>query len=270
MTDRAQTDTDAETRYVVPGLQRGVRILQLFNPDRRTITVPEMARDLGIPRSTVFRLVQTLELLGLLQRGEDSHAYRLASGILTLGFAYLASLDVTQVGRAPLEALRDATGHSAHLVIRDGRDVVVVAKAAGGAAFSGALGIGTRLPAHATVLGRVLLADLDTAALSALWPDGALKPYSRQTPTTLAALIEVLRRDRAVGYAVSQSFFEAGISSVAAPVRDSTGRAVAAVNISVQGGQPVAAELIGQVQATAEEISRGLGAAPVLSGAAGF
>lgn len=261
---------DADTRYVVPGLQRGIRILQLFNPDRRTITVPDMVRDLDVPRSTVFRLVQTLEHLGLLERAEDSHAYRLASGILTLGFAYLASLDVTQVGRAPLEALRDATGHSAHLVIRDGRDVVVVAKAAGGAAFSGALGIGTRLPAHATVLGRVLLADLSEAGLRALWPDGRLKSYSRQTPTTLSALQAVLQRDQAVGYAVSQSFFEAGISAVAAPVRDSTGRAVAAVNISVQGGQPLDAELIGRVRASAEEISRGLGAAPILSGAAGF
>lgn len=260
---------NADTRYVVPGLQRGIRILQLFNPERRTITVPSMVRDLDVPRSTVFRLVQTLEHLGLLQRAEDSHAYRLASGILTLGFAYLASLDVTQVGRAPLEALRDATGHSAHLAIRDGQDVVVVAKAAGGADLAGALGIGTRLPAPATVLGRVLLADLSDADLWALWPDGRLQSHSPQAPTTLQALRDVLQRDRAVGYAVGRSSsFEAGISAVAASVRDSTGRTVAAVSISVQGGQTLDAELIGRVRASAEDISRGLGAAPALSGAA--
>lgn len=97
----------------VPGLVRGIQVLRLFNAERTRISAPEMARELGIPRSTVFRIAQTLEHLQLLSRTRSEQGYTLGIGVLALGFDYLAGLDLTDVAREPLQTLRDATGCSA-------------------------------------------------------------------------------------------------------------------------------------------------------------
>jgi DNA-binding IclR family transcriptional regulator len=252
----------ASARYVVPGLARGIEILRLFHAGRRTIAAPDMARELGIPRSTVFRLAQTLELLGLLERTDGGRAYALGVGVLSLGFEYVASLDVVQLAVPELEALRDTTGLSAHMVIRDGRDVVVVHRCPGRATFASALAMGKRLPAHATVLGRAALVDLDIKALAQLYGDlDRLPRFTAQTPVTLPTLAEQIGRDRIAGYALSQSFFEAGIASVAVPVRERSGATVAAINVTVpdSGGQKIDDELIAAVMSCAQRISTALG-----------
>ena len=107
-------------KYIVPGLQRGLEILRTFSRDRYSIGAPELARELNIPRSTVFRLIQTLEYMGFLEKLENGSEYRLSVGVLSLGFEFIASLEVTDLARPLLEKLRDETGHSVHLAIRDG------------------------------------------------------------------------------------------------------------------------------------------------------
>ncbi len=246
------------SRYNVPGLERGLRILQLFSHTNRMCSAAEMARALKIPRSTAFRLAQTLEHLGFLEREND--AYHIGPAVLRLGFAYIASLELTDLARAAVERLRDETGHSAQLVIRDGCDVVVVLKASAPSVFTSTVTVGTRLPAHATVLGRVLLCETDDTALAALYPEPDLpKATSPRAPKTLAALKKLLRGDRANGFALSESFFEPGVSAVAAPVRDDSGRIVAAVSITVHQPTLEPAEqrerLVKRVLRTATEIS---------------
>lgn len=245
-------------RYVVPAVARAVAMLRLFSSGRRTISAPEMARELDIPRSTVFRLAHTLEQLGLLDRIDGGHSFQLGIGVLGLGFEYLASLDLAEVARPLLEQLRDETGLSCHMVVPEGQDVVVVLKASGRSAFSGSLSIGTRLPAHGTVLGRMVLCDLTPAELREIYPDERLPAYTRQTPTTVAELAALLAEDRARGYAVSNSYFEHGISAVAAPVFDRSRRAVASINITVPGGEPSADALVPKVRRAAAAISRAL------------
>ncbi len=245
-------------RYLVPGLVRGMQILGLFRADRRMITAPEMAAELGIPRSTVFRLAQTLEHLGLLERVAYGNAFRLGIGVLRLGFEYLAVLDVNELAGPVIDGLSEATGLASHHVIRDGREVVVVYKAAGRSPFSGSLSVGSRLPAHATVLGRMTLLDLSDGELEALYGDGPLKAYTDQTPTDLDGLRRLLARDRARGYGISDSFFEKGISAVAAPVRDHTGRAFGAINVTIVGRPADAAaidRLVADVRAAADRLS---------------
>jgi DNA-binding IclR family transcriptional regulator len=254
-----------ENRYLVPALERGLRLLQLFDRGRVEIGAPEMARELELPRSTVFRLLQTLEYLGCVERA-DSGAYRLGSGILRLGFEYLASLEVTDVARGVVERLRDDSGCSAQLVIRDGRDVVIVLKAAGPGTFSSNVSVGTRLPAHATILGRTLLCSLSDADLARLYPEPRLPEISTRSPRTLADLRKLLREDQARGYALSESFFEQGISAVAAPVRDYSGKVVAAVSLTVQKPNLEPKEfrdrLVQQVLAAAAAISERLNYRP--------
>ena len=247
-------------RYVVPAVARALEILQLFSAGRRLITAPEIARELGIPRSTVFRLAQTLEHLGLLERNEGGHAFRLGVGVLRLGFEYIASLDLAEIARPFLEALRDKTGLSAHLVVRDGDEVVVILKAPRRSSISGSLNLGKRLPAHATVLGRSILADTSPKELRTIFSGrkNQLKVYSKQTPRTIAQLEKLLAEDEARGYAISESFFESGISAVSAPVRDGSRRVVAAINATVPSGDAIDETLIGQVCKSAEEISHAL------------
>src|SRR5262249_7612763 len=221
-----------ESKYVVPGLERGLRILQLFDRKRRRLTGAEMARALTIPRSTVFRLAHTLELFGFLER--DGDHYRIGPAGLRLGFESMASLDLSELGRPLVERLCEDTGLPSQLVIRDGRDVVVVLKSSPPAAFVSNVIVGTRLPAHATILGRVLLSDVDDGALSALYPEPTLPRTSPRSPRTLAELKRLLRQDRARGYAISESFFEQGISAVAAPIKEADGRIVAAISVTAQ------------------------------------
>jgi DNA-binding IclR family transcriptional regulator len=219
-------------RYNVPGLERGLRMLQLFDRAHRTWSAADMARALAIPRSTAFRLAQTLEFLGFLEREGDR--YRIGPSVLRLGFESIASLDLSELARPVVERLREESGLSSQLVIRDGREVVIVLKSAPPAAFASNVHVGTRLPAHATILGRMLLCDADDQTLQALYPEPALPRIGTGTPRTLAELKRLLREDRARGYGVSESFFEQGVSAVAAPVRDQSGAIVAAISVTAQ------------------------------------
>jgi DNA-binding IclR family transcriptional regulator len=224
--------TDTDNRYLVPALERGLRLLQLFSRERTELTAPEIARELELPRASVFRIVQTLEGMGFLER--HGNAYRLGPAVLRLGFEYLASLELTEIARPLIERLRDEADSSAQLVVRDGREAVVVLKAASPSMFASNVSVGTRFPAHATILGRALLSELDEDALKALFPESRLKAFSANTPKTVAELKRLLAEDRKRGYVLSESFFERGISAIAAPVRDEQGAVVAAVSTTVQ------------------------------------
>jgi len=254
-------DDPRQGRYIVPALARGIEVLELLAAAASPIAPADMARALGIPRSTVFRLLQTLEAFGLIGRTDHGNAFRLAAGVTRLGFAWLGSLDVTEAGRGPIEALRDRTGHSCHLAVRDGADGVVVLRAPGKGALTGSFSVGTRVPAHGSVLGRMLLMDLPDAELRAIFPNEPLRSFSAQTPTTLAALKARIAEDRARGAGLSEGHFESGVSAVAAPVRDATGGVVASINATLFGGAKINEALIADVKRAAAEISRALGRA---------
>lgn len=219
----------------VPALTRGLDILRLFKRARPVIAAPEIARELGIPRSTVHRLTQVLEAMGFLQRTNGGRDYTLGPAVLTIGFEYLGSLDVVGLAEPVLMRLRDDTGYSAHLVTRNGAEIVYLSRYPGRTTISSTISVGATLPAHATVIGRVLLADLSPEDLRALYPGPGLTRYTDQTPTTLARLETLLGEDRRRGYVAGTSFFEPGLTTVAAPIRDRSGRVIAAISITSLG-----------------------------------
>jgi DNA-binding IclR family transcriptional regulator len=253
----------SEARASVPALERGLNLLRLFRRTRSAITPPEMARELGIPRSTVHRLVAALEEMGFLRRLENGGAYALGPAVLSIGFEYLASLDIVTLSNPVLARLRDETNCSTHLAIRNGTDVVYLSRHASRAAITSNVAVGSVLPAHATVIGRVMLADLTPVELKSLYAGKRLAPFTEQTPTTLAALERLLAEDRRRGYALSRSFFELGVTSVAAPVRDSSGRVVAAINavaVDADRDAVLSNEVRDRVCAAAARISEMMGA----------
>ena len=234
----AGTADDADKddgNYIVPGLERGLKILSEFSPREPVLGAPELSKRLKIPRTTVFRLLQTLESLGFLERADKDRNYRLGVAVLRLGFEYLSSLELTDLGLPIIEALRTSTGLTSHILIRDGRDVVFVAKAQSQEPIfsSVKVNVGTRLPAHATTHGHVLMGDLSLDELRALYPEPVLERFTRLTPETVEALYDMVRADAERGYAISQSSFERGISVVTAPVRNDTGRIVAVLTTTI-------------------------------------
>jgi DNA-binding IclR family transcriptional regulator len=256
-------------RYCVPALERGIRILELFEHQRAELSCADVARELRLPRATAFRLLRTLESRGRLKRTECG-AYRLGSGLPGLGLELPGAIEVTRVARDAVERLRDLTGCAAPLVIRDGRDVVVVLKSAAPGAFRTNIDVGTRLPAHSTVLGRVLLCELTDAELADLYPEMLLPRVGAASPGTLLELKKLLYGDLVRGYAVSESSFERGISAVAAPVRAPDGEFVAAVSLTVYKPtlEPAMPKerLVEQVLAAADRISDDLRGEPRFRG----
>jgi DNA-binding IclR family transcriptional regulator len=247
----------------VPGLERGIAILRLFRRDRPQLAAPQIAAELGIPRSTVHRLLTALVELGLLRR-DAGGVFALGPGVLGLGFEYLASLDIVELSNPVLARLRDATECSTHLSILEGTSVIYLSRHPSRSAVSSNIHVGSSLPAHAAIMGRVLLGGLDRDALRALYPGQTLPPVGAETPTTFAALEALVAADRARGYAVSTGFFESGVVAVAAPVFDGGGRIVAAINAtalaSVVDGETLNGRLKDEIVAAAHEISALLGA----------
>jgi DNA-binding IclR family transcriptional regulator len=258
----------ADTNYMVPGLERGLKILTEFSPREPVLGAPELSKRLKIPRTTVFRLLQTLESLGFLERADKDRNYRLGVAVLRLGFEYLSSLELTDLGLPILEGLRDATGLTSHILIRDGRDVVFVAKAQSLAPIfsSVKVNVGTRLPAHATTHGHVLMGDLTLDELRALYPEKSLERFTKLTPETVEELYERVREDAERCYAISQSSFERGISVVTAPVRNDTGRIVAVIATTIPrpeiGATLFDSGLVDKVRHAASELSRRLNYRP--------
>jgi DNA-binding IclR family transcriptional regulator len=253
------TEENSHDKYIVPALERGLRLLGEFSRDSRTLSAPELARRLDLPRSTIFRLLNTLEVMGFIERTASSSEYRLGMAVLRLGFEYLSSLELTELGQPLLARLCDEIHYSCNLVVRDGRSIVYVAKVAPPTPFASSVRVGTRLPAHATVLGRVLLQDLTLPELRALYPEDHLEAFSGSTPKTVLELFNLLEMDRQRGYVMGEGFYEASISTIAAPVRDESNRIVAALGTTIPSAHietGLIDDMVQRVRASADELSR--------------
>lgn len=246
-------------RYKVPGLERGLLILSAFNREQKELGAPELASRLQLPRSTVYRLLMTLENLGFLERSHCGRKYCLALPVLRLGFEYLASLNLVQIGEQVLRRLSEKTASQCNLVVRDGRAAVYVARVAPPTPFVSSLSIGTRLPIHATVAGRVLAQDLSLEELQVLYSEKELEIHTDQTPKNLEQFLALINIDKERGYALGNAFFEKNISTVAAPVRDQSGLVVAALGVTVMQSEVIDGlnldELAVSAKAAADELS---------------
>jgi len=252
-----------DERYLVPALIRGLRILSTLSRENSKLTLSEVAASLGTTRSSAYRLLYTLEHLGFVEYDARSKNYALGPQVLTLGYGYLASRDIIDVAMPHLIRLRDRTGWSAHLGELHGRDVVYVARVATRRTIASIVHVGTRLPAHATTMGRILLSSLSDQEIRELYHQDMGRSFDLSPYSDLAALLNQIAIDRAEGVVVQSSGYEPGVASIAAPVRDVSGRVVAAINVSAVALLTDEAELSGplksEVVATAATISRDLG-----------
>ncbi|WP_237215603.1 IclR family transcriptional regulator, partial [Falsiroseomonas oryziterrae] len=159
--ERAEGD-----RYLVPGLARGLEVLGCFGAEAPRLTPAELARMLGVTRSALFRTLYTLTELGFLQHDPATGRFALGPALLRLGHGVLPGRDVVEVALPILRQLRDATAWSAHLGALDGAEVVYLLRLPARPGARSLVRVGSRLPAHATAMGRVLLAGLGEAELA--------------------------------------------------------------------------------------------------------
>jgi IclR family pca regulon transcriptional regulator len=248
--ESARTDT-------LQSLERGLAVLQVFSNDHPRLTLSDVARLAGITRATARRILLTLEHLGYVRA--DGRLFSLTPRVLSLGFGYLSSLNLWEIAQPLMEELVEQTHESCSAATLDLPDIVYVARVPTRRIMTIALGIGSRLPAHATSMGRVLLADLPDTELDAFLAAGPLEPCTDRTTVDPDDLRASLRRVREQGWSLVDQELETGLRSIAAPIRRADGRAVAALNIAAAAPRVGLDELRGHflplVLRTAEQIS---------------
>jgi IclR family transcriptional regulator, pca regulon regulatory protein len=252
----------------IEALARGLDVLRAFGPGRPVLTLSEIAAATGLARPTVRRILLTLDELGYVRPADRGFA--LTPRVLELGMAYVTSLNMWEVARPHMRRLVEQTHESTSIAQLDGSDVVYVARVAVPKIVTLAVTIGTRFPAVATSMGKVLLAALDPAALTdVLAQPGRSGIVARWRPER-DELDRTLREVRARGWALADQDLAAGIRSVATGLRDGDGRVVAALNVTVHAAETSVEKLTGEhlprLLHTAAEISRDwalLGTAPM-------
>lgn len=253
-----------DDRYFVSALARGMQMLEAFAGERQQLSLTEAAARAGLEKSTAFRFIHTLEQLGYLERDPETRLYRPSLKLLRFGFAALDSLEMVQVAQPFLKALSARCGETTNMSVRDGDEIVYVARIKTQRILNVGLEIGSRLPAWCTSMGKAQLMDLSPAELRALLGEGPFPGSGPNAAADLHALLADLEGVRRRGYAVNDEELAAGVRSVAAPVRDRGGAIVAAINISVPGArvsrQELDTHLAPMVLQTAWDISRALGA----------
>jgi IclR family transcriptional regulator, KDG regulon repressor len=216
---------------LLSSVHNAIRVLDCFSATDRELGVSELARRLGLGKSTVFRLGSTLVAGGLLEHNPESGRYRLGLRLYELGALVSVHIDLHDAAGPHLLEVRNRTGETVQLSVLDGREVVYVERLESSHTVRIFGRVGHRLPAYCTATGKVLLAHLPDSELEALldgWELPARTPYTITDPAVLRkALAEVRRR----GWGENVQEAELGVASVAAPVRDAHGAVVAALSV---------------------------------------
>jgi IclR family transcriptional regulator, pca regulon regulatory protein len=214
----------------VQSLDRGLAVICCFSAEHPRLTLSEVARQTELSRAAVRRSLITLQTLGYV--GSDGRHFYLTPRVLTLGYAYLSSLSLADVAQAHLSDLANDVHESCSASVLDGYDIVYVARAATKRIMTISLSVGTRLPAYATSMGRVLLAAFPSDQLDAYLGAAPLTRLTERTIVDQERLRAEIARTRHRGWCLVDQELEDGVRSIAVPVHDSAGRVVAAVNTS--------------------------------------
>lgn len=250
--------------YSVPPVERAFRLLRHIAAGNHCRNSSQTAKEIGINRTTLIRLLATLEAERMIEALPDAGGYRLGTGVIALATQALNERGIIPTARPVLKALATKLGLSAHLAVREGREIVYLARETPMSHLASSVREGSRLPAHATTIGRILLAELTPAELRELYQGQALEAYSDKTRTTLEELQRQLETDRARGMTWSVANFEHDIGSAAVAVHDYQGRAIAAINVTGHASvfaedSPIVGEIEAEVKAAARQISEALG-----------
>ena len=239
-TPDAQSDTSATSApkpgdSYVQSFARGLEVIRSFSARAPRQTLSQVAAASGLTRAGARRILLTLQTLGYVET--DGKLFALTPRILDLGFAYLSSMPIWNRAEPVMDALVAEVQESCSAAVLDGTDIVYVMRVATQKIMSISLGVGSRLPASCTSMGRLLLSDLGAAETRARVEASAREPLTRHTVTDVDALLVRIAQAKRQGWCLVNQELEEGLVSIAAPIFDRTGRMVAALNISGQANR---------------------------------
>jgi DNA-binding IclR family transcriptional regulator len=250
---------------VVPAAAQALAVLQYLGGQAEPAAAAVISRELGLPRSTTYHLLDTLVQAGFVVHVTEERRYALGVAVYELASGYARQTSLQRLARAPLAALVDNTGQNAHLAIMHGRDVIYVIEERATGRPALITDVGVRLPAHLTASGRAMLGQMPRAQVRALYADPAsFVLRNTRGPRSLTALRQLLADARRQGFASEDGEVTPGFASVAVAASDRAGYPAAAVAITFPGAEADAQareRLAARAARTAAEISRRLGAA---------
>jgi IclR family pca regulon transcriptional regulator len=252
----------AEDKDYVQSLERGLAVILAFSDKHPKLTLGQLSELTGLSRPTVRRLVLTLTRLGYVR--EEGRAFALTPHVLRLGYAFTSSLNLTELAQPHMQEATEITGTTCSMAALDGEDAVFLLRVPSRRAMAHLLLTGTRLPAFASAIGRVLLSGLPDTDLEAFLRNVRFARLTARTETDPARLRMVITQVRRRGWEVVDQELEEGVRSFSAPVRASGGRIVAALGMSVPAGTVSVSEIhrdyLPAIIKAASEISARLGA----------
>jgi IclR family transcriptional regulator, pca regulon regulatory protein len=262
----ASADGQVRNSDFVQSLDRGLAVIRAFGPDRERLSLSEVARATGLTRAATRRFLLTLVKLGYVR--SDGREFSLRPRVLELGYAYLSGLAMPEIAAPHLEELVAKVRESSSISVLDGQHIVYVARVPTKRIMTVAISVGTRFPAYATSMGRVLLAGLTGEELDRYLAEASLESFTSRTVTDPQRLREIVREAGRQGYAIVDQELEEGLRAIAAPIRGSGGTGgsggtvTAAINLSAHASRvslaAMRSELLPSLLDTARRIEQDL------------
>lgn len=225
----------------VQSFARGLAVIRSFNAQHAEQTLSEVAMRTSLTRAGARRILLTLQALGYVV--SDGKYFRLTPRILDLGFAYLSSMPMWDLAEPFMSDFVNQVHESSSVAVLDGTDAVYVLRVPTQKIMRISLGIGSRLPAYCTSLGRVLLAGLEAEQARDVLDKSDIRATTRNTETDIQRIEASLAQVRQQGWCLVDQELEEGLISMAAPIRDKSGKVVAAINVSGQANRTNAQEM---------------------------
>jgi IclR family pca regulon transcriptional regulator len=240
----------------VQSLERGLAVIRAFGPDQTHLTLSEVARETNLTRAAARRFLLTLVELGYIDF--DGRLFSLRPTVLELGYSYMSTLPFSEIALPAMRDLVETTSVSISMTVLDANDAVYIAHVSAKRILAVTVSVGTRVPAYAAALGQVLLAFLPNAQVRDYLDRADLRAYTPETVVDKEKLVDVLETIRGHGYAFGDEGLEPGLHTIAVPILDARGVAVAAIGASTQASgvtrEVMRAEYLPALLATAHQI----------------
>jgi IclR family transcriptional regulator, pca regulon regulatory protein len=258
-TDHAADGAGRDSDFV-QSLDRGLAVIRAFGPGRERLSLSDVARETGLTRAAARRFLLTLVRLGYVR--SDGREFSLRPRVLELGYAYLSGLAMPEIASPHLEELVARVRESSSISVLDGDHIVYVARVPTKRIMTVAISVGTRFPAHATSMGRVLLAGMSHDDLERYLAEPDFESFTGRTVTDPDRLREIVRDVGRQGYAIVDQELEEGLRAIAAPIHGAGDAVIAAINLSAHASRvsmaAMRAELLPAMLETARRIEADL------------
>jgi IclR family pca regulon transcriptional regulator len=234
-TNEDAADTAGRDSDFVQSLDRGLAVIRAFGPGRERLSLSDVARETGLTRAAARRFLLTLVKLGYVR--SDGREFSLRPRVLELGYAYLSGLAMPEIAAPHLEELVAQVRESSSISVLDGDHIVYIARVPTKRIMTVAISVGTRFPAYATSMGRVLLAGMSQGDLDRYLADADFESFTGRTVTEPERLSEIVREVARQGYAIVDQELEEGLRAIAAPIHGASDAVIAAINVSAHASR---------------------------------